>query len=194
MAQEKLFLVTHIDQGIHHLQTSRLILRNWKQNDIEPFAILNSDPRVCEFLPNVLSQEETLTSVIKIQSHFKKHAFGLFAVELISTKTFIGFVGLKYFSFDSHFTPSVELAWRLSWENWGQGLATEAAQKVTQYGFETLGLPEILAITAKNNQRSRRVMEKLGMFTNEDENFLHPQLEYSHPLAEHVLYRFHDKE
>jgi len=185
--------VTHIDQGIHHLQTSRLILRNWKQNDIEPFAILNSDPRVCEFLPNVLSQEETLTSVIKIQSHFKKHAFGLFAVELISTKTFIGFVGLKYFSFDSHFTPSVELAWRLSWENWGQGLATEAAQKVTQYGFETLGLPEILAITAKNNQGSRRVMEKLGMFTNEDENFLHPQLEYSHPLAEHVLYRFHDK-
>ena len=193
MAQEKLFLVTHIDHGIHHLQTSRLILRHWKQNDIEPFAILNSDPRVCEFLPNVLSQEETLTSVIKIQSHFKKHAFGLFAVELISTKTFIGFVGLKYFSFDSHFTPSVELAWRLSWENWGQGLATEAAQKVTQYGFETLGLPEILAITAKNNQRSRRVMEKLGMFTNEDENFLHPQLEYSHPLAEHVLYRFHDK-
>ena len=193
MAQEKLFLVTHIDQGIHHLQTSRLILRNWKQNDIEPFAILNSDPRVCEFLPNVLSQEETLTSVIKIQSHFKKHAFGLFAVELISTKTFIGFVGLKYFSFDSHFTPSVELAWRLSWENWGQGLATEAAQKVTQYGFKTLGLPEILAITAKNNQRSRRVMAKLGMFTNEDENFLHPQLEYSHPLAEHVLYRFHDK-
>ena len=193
MAQEKLFLVTHMDQGIHHLQTSRLILRNWKQNDIEPFAILNSDPRVCEFLPNVLSQEETLTSVIKIHSHFKKHAFGLFAVELISTKTFIGFVGLKYFSFDSHFTPSVELAWRLSWENWGQGLATEAAQKVTQYGFETLGLPEILAITAKNNQGSRRVMEKLGMFTNEDENFLHPQLEYSHPLAEHVLYRFHDK-
>ena len=194
MAQEKLFLVTHIDQGIHHLQTSRLILRNWKQNDIEPFAILNSDPRVCEFLPNVLSQGETLTSVIKIQSHFKKHAFGLFAVELISTKTFIGFVGLKYFSFDSHFTPSVELAWRLSWDNWGQGLATEAAQKVTQYGFETLGLPEILAITAKNNQRSRRVMEKVGMFTNEDENFLHPQLEYSHPLAEHVLYRFHEKE
>ena len=193
MAQEKLFLVTHIDQGTHHLQTSRLILRNWKQNDIEPFAILNSDPRVCEFLPNVLSQEETLTSVIKIQSHFKEHAFGLFAVELISTKTFIGFVGLKYFSFDSHFTPSVELAWRLSWENWGQGLATEAAQKVTQYGFETLGLPEILAITTKNNQGSRRVMEKLGMFTNEDENFLHPQLEYSHPLAEHVLYRFHDK-
>ena len=190
MAQEKLFLVTHIDQGIHHLQTSRLILRNWKQNDIEPFAILNSDPRVCEFLPNVLSQEETLTSVIKIQSHFKKHAFGLFAVELISTKTFIGFVGLKYFSFDSHFTPSVELAWRLSWENWGQGLATEAAQKVAQYGFETLSLPEILAITAKRNQRSRRVMEKLGMFTNEDENFLHPQIEYNHRLSEHVLYRF----
>ena len=190
MAQEKLFLVTHIDQGIHHLQTSRLILRNWEQNDIEPFAILNSDPRVCEFLPNVLSQEETLTSAIKIQSHFKKHAFGLFAVELISTKTFIGFVGLKYFSFDSHFTPSVELAWRLSWKNWGHGLATEAAQKVTQYGFETLGLPEILAITAKRNQRSRRVMEKLGMFTNEDENFLHPQIEYNHRLSEHVLYRF----
>ena len=81
-------------------------------------------------------------------------------------------------------------AWRLSWKNWGHGLATEAAQKVTQYGFETLGLPEILAITAKRNRRSRRVMEKLGMFTNEDENFLHPQLEHNHPLSEHVLYRF----
>lgn len=182
--------MTHADQDIHQLKTSRLILRNWRQTDIRPFAILNSDPRVCEFLPNILTYEETVTSVTKIESHFKEYGFGLFAVELISTKTFIGFVGLKYFSFDSHFTPSVELAWRLSWENWGQGLATEAAQKVTQYGFETLGLPEILAITAKRNQRSRRVMEKLGMFTNEDENFLHPQIEYNHRLSEHVLYRF----
>ena len=193
MAWKNPFVVTHADQDIHQLKTSRLILRNWRQTDIRPFAILNSDPRVCEFLPNILTYEETVTSVTKIESHFKEYGFGLFAVELISTKTFIGFVGLKYFSFDSHFTPSVELAWRLSWKNWGHGLATEAAQKVTQYGFETLGLPEILAITAKNNQRSRKVMEKLGMFTNEDENFLHPQLEYSHPLAEHVLYRFHDK-
>ena len=182
--------MTHADQDIHQLKTSRLILRNWRQTDIRPFAILNSDPRVCEFLPNILTYEETVTSVTKIESHFKEYGFGLFAVELIRTKTFIGFVGLKYFSFDSHFTPSVELAWRLSWENWGQGLATEAAQKVTQYGFETLGLPEILAITAKRNQRSRRVMEKLGMFTNEDENFLHPQIEYNHRLSEHVLYRF----
>ena len=87
MAQEKLFVVIPIDQGIHQLQTSRLILRNWKQKDIEPFAILNSDPRAWEFLPNILSREETLTSVKKIQSHFKKHAFGLFAVELISTKS-----------------------------------------------------------------------------------------------------------
>ena len=182
--------MTHADQDIHQLRTSRLILRNWRQTDIQPFTILNSDPRVCEFLPNILTYEETVTSVTKIESHFKEYGFGLFAVELISTKTFIGFVGLKYFSFDSHFTPSVELAWRLSWKNWGHGLATEAAQKVTQYGFETLGLPEILAITAKRNQRSRRVMEKLGMFTNEDENFLHPQLEHNHPLSEHVLYRF----
>ena len=190
MAWKNPFVVTHADQDIHQLKTSRLILRNWRQTDIRPFAILNSDPRVCEFLPNILTYEETVTSVTKIESHFKEYGFGLFAVELISTKTFIGFVGLKYFSFDSHFTPSVELAWRLSWKNWGHGLATEAAQKVTQYGFEMLGLPEILAITAKRNQRSRRVMEKLGMFTNEDENFLHPQLEHNHPLSEHVLYRF----
>ena len=190
MAGKNPFIVTHADQDIHQLKTSRLILRNWRQTDIRPFAILNSDPRVCEFLPNILTHEETVTSVTKIESHFIEYGFGLFAVELINTKTFIGFVGLKYFSFDSHFTPSVELAWRLSWKNWGQGLATEAAKKVTQFGFETLGLPEILAITAKRNQRSRRVMEKLGMFTNEDENFLHPQLEHNHPLSEHVLYRF----
>ena len=86
MAQEKLFVVIHIDQGIHQLQTSRLILRNWKQKDIEPFAILNSDPRVCEFLPNILSREETLTSVKKIQSHFKKHAFALLLLSSLTQK------------------------------------------------------------------------------------------------------------
>ena len=175
--------------NMHRIETPRLILRNWRKEDIEPFSLLNGDPRVCEFLPNVITRKETLASVEKIQLHFKEFGFGLFAAELRSTKKFIGFVGLKYFSFHAPFTPNIELAWRLSWEHWGKGLATEAALKVTQYGFETLKLPEILAITAKNNKRSWRVMEKLGMLSNPEENFLHPQLDHLHPLSEHVLYR-----
>ena len=176
--------------NIQNLETARLILRNWQREDIEPFALLNADPRVCEFLPNVLTRKETLASLNKIQSHFKEFSFGLFAVELRATNKFIGFVGLKYFSFDAHFTPNVELAWGLSWEYWGKGLATEAARRVTRYGFECLKLPEILAITAKNNKRSCRVMEKLGMKSNPEENFMHPQLDHEDPLSEHVLYRF----
>jgi len=175
---------------IQNLNTPRLILRNWKRDDIEPFVLLNADPRVCEFLPNLITREETLASLDKIQSHFRDFGFGLFAVELRSANKFIGFVGLKYFSFDAHFTPNVELAWRLSWEHWGKGLATEAARRVTRYGFECLKLPEILAITAKNNKRSWRVMEKLGMKSNPKENFKHPQLDHQDPLSEHVLYRF----
>ena len=189
MAYQKKFVVNN-ETYIENLETPRLILRNWKREDIEPFALLNADPRVCEFLPNVITREETLASLDKIQSHFNDFGFGLFAVELRSTNKFIGFVGLKYFSFDAYFTPNVELAWRLSWEYWGQGLATEAAKKVTRYGFECLKLPEILAITAKNNKRSWRVMEKLGMTSNPEENFMHPQLDHRDPLSEHVLYRF----
>ena len=116
MAYQKKFVVNN-ETYIENLETPRLILRNWKQEDIEPFALLNADPRVCEFLPNVITREETLASLDKIQSHFRDFGFGLFAVELRSTNKFIGFVGLKYFSFDAHFTPNVELAWRLSWES-----------------------------------------------------------------------------
>ncbi len=141
MAYQKKFVVNN-ETYIENLETPRLILRKWKREDIEPFALLNADPRVCEFLPNVITREETLASLDKIQSHFNDFGFGLFAVELRSTNKFIGFVGLKYFSFDAHFTPNVELAWRLSWKYWGQGLATEAAKNVTQYGFECLKLPE----------------------------------------------------
>ena len=96
--------------NIHRIETPRLILRNWRKEDIEPFSLLNGDPRVCEFLPNVITRKETLASVEKIQSHFKEFGFGLFAAELRSTKKFIGFVGLKYFSFHEPFTPNIELA------------------------------------------------------------------------------------
>ena len=139
---------------IQNLNTPRLILRNWKREGRQPFALLNADPRVCEFLPNLITREETLALLDKIQSHFRDFGFGLFAVELRSANKFIGFVGLKYFSFDAHFTPNVELAWRLSWEHWRKGLAFEAARRVTRYGFECLKLPEIPAITTKKNTRS----------------------------------------
>ena len=91
---------------IQNLNTQRLILRNWKREDIEPFALLNADPKVCEFLPNLITRKETLASLDEIQLHFRDFGFGLFAVELRSSNKFIGFVGLKYFSFDAHFTPA----------------------------------------------------------------------------------------
>jgi RimJ/RimL family protein N-acetyltransferase len=102
---------------------------------------------------------------------------------------FIGFVGLSRPSFSAHFTPCVEIGWRLSHEHWGHGYATEAARAAAWDGFERVGLREIVSFTAVANQRSRRVMQLLGMHRLEHEDFDHPLLPQGHPLRRHVLYR-----
>jgi RimJ/RimL family protein N-acetyltransferase len=124
-----------------------------------------------------------------IQAHFDIHGFSPYAVEFRRDHTFIGFIGLNIPSFDALFTPCVEVAWRLDPEYWGQGLATEGARAVTEFGFQQLKLWEVVAFTVPANLRSRRVMEKLGMKHSSADDFDHPQLPTAHPLCRHVLYR-----
>jgi hypothetical protein len=121
-------------------QTERLNLRHWLPSDREPFARLNADARVMEHFPNVLSREESDQGVDRIESHFQEHGFGLCAAELRETGAFIGFVGLAIPSFEAHFTPCVEIGWRLGAEYWGQGLATEGAREMVRYAFEVVKL------------------------------------------------------
>lgn len=164
-------------------------MRQWRPADREPFARLNADPAVMEFFPACLSRAESDQGVDRIEKHFRERGFGLFAVELRRDGTFIGFIGLNVPRFVAHFTPCVEIGWRLAAAYWGQGLATEGARAALRHGFESLALDEIVAFTVPGNVRSRRVMKKLGMTHDPADDFDHPGLAEGHTMRRHVLYR-----
>jgi RimJ/RimL family protein N-acetyltransferase len=174
------------------LRTQRLRLRRWLPADREPFAALNADPRVALHLPAALSRAESDALAARIEAHFSEHGFGLWAVEAPGVAPFAGFTGLSIPSFKAHFTPCVEIGWRLAAPFWGRGYATEAARAALGFGFQHLRLGEIVSFTVPGNLRSRRVMEKLGMRCDPAEGFDHPGLPQGHPLRRHVLYRITD--
>jgi len=170
-------------------RTRRLLLRRWREADHEPFAAINADPIVMEHFPALLSRQETDASIARIEVHFAKHGYGLWAVEIPGVTPFAGFVGLSIPRFEADFMPCVEIGWRLAAEFWGRGYATEGARAALAFGFEQLSLAEILSFTVPANIRSRRVMEKLGMTYNAADDFDHPLVPAGHPLVRHVLYR-----
>ncbi len=171
------------------LRTDRLRLRRWLPADRGPFAQLNADPRVVEFLPAPLSRAESDARVDRIEDHFQQHGFGLWAVEIPGVTSFAGFIGLCIPRFEAAFTPCVEVGWRLDAAYWNRGYATEGARAALDFGFRWLQLQEIVSFTVPLNVRSRRVMEKLGMTHSPDDDFDHPLLAEGHPLRRHVLYR-----
>jgi RimJ/RimL family protein N-acetyltransferase len=171
------------------IRTDRLRLRRWLLADRAPFAALNADPRVCEYLPGPLTLEESDALVARIEAHFEKHGFGLWAVEIDGVAPLAGFIGLAVPRFESHFTPCVEIGWRLAAPYWGRGYATEGALAALAFGFEWLRFDEIVSFTVPGNLRSRRVMERIGMTHDPIDDFDHPLLPMGHPLRRHVLYR-----
>ncbi len=167
------------------IKTPRLLLRQWRAEDREPFAELSADPVVMEHYPSVLSRAESGARVDQYEAEFANLGFGKWAVEIPGETSFAGCIGLSAISFESKFTPCVEIGWRLARRFWGQGYATEGARAALDFGFERLGLPEIVSFTVPANTRSLRVMEKIGMkFAGE---FDHPELEPGHRLRRHVL-------
>ncbi len=171
------------------IETPRLLLRPWRESDREPFARMNADPKVREFFPALQSRAESDATVDWLEGGMQRHGFTFFAAELRETGEFIGFTGLGIPSFEAHFTPCVEIGWRLATAYWNQGLATEGARAALRFGFDELGLDEIVAFTVPANIRSRRVMEKLGMTYDPADDFDHPRIPEGHPLRPHVLYR-----
>lgn len=174
---------------ISQLTTRRLVMRRWRSSDSEPFAALNADEEVMKYFPRMLAREESDALIERIERNFENAGFGLWAVEIQSSGEFIGFVGLSQPSWQSSFTPCVEIGWRLAKKYWGHGYAPEAALEAMRDGFERLGLAEILSWTATINLNSIRVMEKIGMARNPHEDFDHPLIESDHALCKHVLYR-----
>ena len=144
-----------------------------------------------EHYPSTLTPQESDALIARINLHFEVHGHGPYAAELIETGTFIGYIGLYTSTFEAHFTPAIEIAWRLSADHWGHGLATEGARAVLHHAFRSLNLAHLVSFTVPANIRSRRVMEKIGMVQDSAANFLHPNLPEGHPLRPHVLYRLH---
>ncbi|MEY4547251.1 MAG: hypothetical protein RL685_3446 [Pseudomonadota bacterium] len=171
------------------LRTPRLLLRQWLPSDLEPFARLNADPRVMEYFPSTLPRERSDALAARIEAHFVEHHFGLWAVQVLGGAPFVGFVGLSVPGFEAAFMPCVEVGWRLAAEHWGQGYATEAAHAALAFGFDQLGLDEIVSFAVPSNQRSRAVMHRIGMTRDPAEDFDHPRLPPGHLLRRHVLYR-----
>ena len=125
----------------------------------------------------------------RIEAHFDRHGFGPWVVEIPGVTDCAGFVGLMVPAFEAHFTPCIEIGWRLARPYWGKGYATEAARAALDYAFDTLHADEVVAITVPANRPSRAVMERLGMVYDPAGDFDHPNLPAGHLLQRHVLYR-----
>lgn len=171
------------------LRTERLLLRPFEVSDLEAFAQLNADPRVMEYFPSVLQREHSDHVAAVIRSDFEKQGWGWWAVSVAGGPSFIGFLGLGWVKFSAPFTPAVEVGWRLAFDSWGKGYATEGARAALRYGFEVLGFHEIVSFTLPQNLRSRRVMEKLGMHHDPRDDFDRPGRPLGDPCRRHVLYR-----
>ena len=171
------------------LLSDRLRLRRWRGTDRAPFAALNADPVVMEHFPAMLTAEQSNAFIDRIETTFEEQALGLWAVEVVETAAFAGYIGLWPATFEAHFTPAMEIGWRLAKEFWGQGYATEGARAALADGFERVGLDEVVSFTSTTNEPSWRVMERIGMTRDSADDFDHPTLEHGHRLERHVLYR-----
>lgn len=168
--------------------TRRLVLRQWRDVDRIPFAALNADPSVMEQFPAVLTRDESDELMDRCTQEIQGRGYGLWAVEVRASSQFIGFVGLTVPTWEAAFTPCTEIGWRLARSAWGHGYATEAAKAALATAFGTIELEEVVSFTAIGNQRSRRVMERIGMTRHPSEDFDHPRVARG-PLRRHVLYR-----
>jgi RimJ/RimL family protein N-acetyltransferase len=169
------------------LRTQRLLLRQWQDGDLEPFAALNADPQVMEFFPDVLDRATSDVFVARQRALLRERGWGLWAVEVLDSGAFAGFVGLAAVPPELPASGGVEVGWRLAHSCWGQGYAPEAARAVVAHGFDVLGLDEIVSFTTERNVRSRRVMEKVGLTHDPSRDFVHPRTP-GWWGAPHVLY------
>lgn len=162
-------------------------LRQWRDDDLDAFAAMNADLEVMRYMPAPLTREESAATLARLRTAIDERGWGLWAVE--TGGELAGWTGLNPPTWSAHFTPCVEAGWRLRRKFWGRGLATAAAREAVRYGFETLKLPEIVSFTVLANERSWRVMERLGFTRDPAGDFDHPRLPEGHALRRHILYR-----
>jgi RimJ/RimL family protein N-acetyltransferase len=175
------------------LETPRLILRQWRDADVEAWADMSADPRVMEFFPELYDRARSEKTLARMRTELERDGYGMWAVEIKQTGRFAGVIGIEDIPYEMPFTPTREVGWRLAFDAWGHGYATEGAKASLDFAFEKLGWDEVVAITAGINTRSQRVMERLGMIRDMSGDFDHPRIAVGHPLRPSVLYRIRRK-
>lgn len=181
--------LTNDDRPVPTIETPRLNLRDWTDDDIEPWVAMNADPRVAEFLARTFTREFSEAAALHMREALRKNGYGWWVVEIRGGASFAGVICLQDVPFEAPFTPAREIGWRFAHEHWGKGYATEGARAALQFAFDRLAWDEVLAFTAALNLRSQRVMERLGMTRDPNDDFDHPRLTAGHPLRRHLLYR-----
>lgn len=174
---------------IFRLESARLVLRQWRDADLDEFAAMCADPQVMRYFPAPLTRLESAALIGRIRGHFNEYGFGLWALERIDSGEFIGMTGLLNVNFDAAFAPAVEIGWRLAREHWGLGYASEAAWTCLRCAFSQLRLEQVVSFTSDSNLPSQKVMQAIGMQQDVAGSFEHPRLPPGHPLRPHVLYR-----
>ena len=171
------------------IETPRLVLRPWRDADLDPWFVMNADPVVMEYFPKTYTREESDEMAQYLGARLDRSGYGSWVLEPRDGPDFGGIITLQEVPFEAHFTPAKEVGWRLPTATWGKGLATEAAAAAIDFAFRTLGWDEIVAMTAVLNERSQRVMQRLGMQRDPSEDFDNPRIAPGNPLRRHVLYR-----
>lgn len=169
------------------IETDRLYLRQWAEKDKQEYARLNANPEVMEFFPSVLTAVQSHEQLERLSNDIRRRGYGFFALERKSDGAFLGFTGISHPGFEAPFTPCIEIGWRIDKPYWGNGYATEAAIASLAYAFEWIGVKEVVSSTSIHNQRSEKVMKKIGM--KKENEFNHPLLPDGHSLQKHVLYK-----
>jgi RimJ/RimL family protein N-acetyltransferase len=176
-------------KGAPRIEAARLVLRRWRDDDLEPWIAMNFDPRVTEFLARNYTREFCEARFRAMRDQLERLGYGWWVAEIRGGPAFAGVICLRDVPFEAHFTPAREIGWRFASETWGHGYATEGAQAALDFAFSQLQWDEVIAITSPLNRRSWRVMERLGMRRELGGDFDHPDVEEGHRLRRHVLYR-----
>lgn len=143
--------------------SERLGFRNWEQADIENLFEINSDRKVMEFFPNIVTKQQTVEFVERMKNQYANKGFCYFAVEKLENQEFIGFIGLSEQTYKADFTPCIDIGWRIKSSEWNKGFATEGAKKCLNYALNDLKIEKIYSITPKVNIKSELIMTKIGM-------------------------------
>lgn len=182
-------LVLKTFDGVRELRTQRTLLRNWMDSDLEAWVEMNADPEVRRWFSFVATREQALAEAVRARAGLARRGWGAWALEVPGVLPFAGFVGLFVPAWSAHFTPAVEIGWRLPRAAWGQGYASEAAAAAAAFALDVLEVDELVAITVPGNEPSRSVMRRIGMVHDAAGDFAHPTIAPDHPFSRHVLYR-----